>query len=397
MIEIGNPRISSVGDRKRLGAEVVVDGVSHELWFEVEEKYGKYLCAERSDAFVLAMLQYAFRLGHDVKTETPMTDRLYEQLTDQFLPAFNKINGLNTRIIAKTAPEVEHPSDGHKTGTGLSCGVDSLHVYATHPEVDMACVWSTGVVAEGGATFDEVAEQVAAIQKRAEAFAEHVRLPLLKGWTNFDRAFMPGVQWDGMTTNGNLFCIFAIQKLWRCYYVASDCDIENFHFKVGSISGDPARYEYFLFPFVSLGRIQVRMDGAAHKRIEKVGDLVKYEPAKRYLNVCWRTNENHRNGTNDCPKCMRTLLDLDAFGAVDDFKDVFDVDYFHKYQHEFLAEYYRGVIQKDNFALELVPYFKNRHFPVVMKLKAWKIVFSKAIKKLLRGGKTRHGGFSSKG
>ena len=396
MIEIGLIRLSDVAGHKRISADVAVDGASRELWFEVEGEYGKYLCHERSDAFVLAMLQYALRHGHEIRSKAPMTDRLYEQLTEQFLPAFNKINRLNAKILAPVAPEVEHPEGGHRIGTGISCGVDSLHVYATRPEIDIACIWSAGV-AESWATSEEVAEQVVAIQKRAEAFAAHVNLPLLKGWTNFDRAFMPGVQWDGMTTNGNLFCIFALQKLWKRYYVASDCDIANFHFKVGSIFGDPARYEYFLFPYVCLGNIQVWMDGHAHNRVEKVGSLVKYEPARHYLNVCWRTHENHKNGTNDCPKCMRTMLDLDAFEAVDDFKEVFDVEYFHKYQHEFLAEYYRGVIQKDNFALELVPYFKNRRFPLAMKLKAWKIVLKKAVKKAFRFGKTKQGGFSSKG
>ena len=85
MIEIGRPRISSDGNRARLSADVAVDGESHELWFEVEEKYKEYLCAERSDAFVLAMMQYAFHHRHDIKAVTPMTDRLYEQIVDQFL------------------------------------------------------------------------------------------------------------------------------------------------------------------------------------------------------------------------------------------------------------------------------------------------------------------------
>ena len=396
MVQILEPKVSTNGGRERLSADICVDGNTHTLWFEVEKKYGRFLCHERSDAFVLAMLQYVLIHHEDITCEAPMTDRLYEQLTEQFLPPFCKINGLSTKIVASVAAEVDHPEDGVRVGSGISCGVDSLHVYACHDDIDLACIWSTGVV-----TLDNTAEiradQVVALQKRAESFCNDKSLELLKGWTNFDGDFMPGVQWDGMTTNGNLFCIFAIQKLWRRYYVASDCDIANFHFKVGSINGDPARYEYFLFPFVCLDRIQVRMDGAAHNRVEKVGDLVKYEPAKRYLNVCWQTNENHRNGTNDCPKCMRTLLDLDAFGAVDDFKEVFDVEYFHKFQHEFLAEYYRGVIQKDNFALELVSYFKNRRFPIVMRIRAWKIVLKKAFKKVMRRGQTKQGGFSSKG
>lgn len=396
MIIIDTPHIVDVDNHKRLIADISIDGDSHKLWFEVESEYGDYLCDERSDAFVLAMMQYAFLTGHDIKSIAPMTDRLYEQLSEQFLPAFCKANKLTINIFAPVAPEVAHPVDGCRIGTGLSCGVDSLHVYATHPELDIACVWSAGV-AESTATPEAVASQVAAIFSRAEAFAKHVKLPLLKGWTNFDRAFMSGVQWDGMTTYGNLFCIFAIQKLWKRYYVASDCDIENFHFKVKNIKSDPARYEYFLFPYVTLSNMQVWMDGAAHDRVEKVGDLVKYEPARRFLNVCWCTNKDHRNGTNDCPKCMRTLLDLDAFGAVDDFKDVFDVEYFHKNRHEYLAEYYRGVIQKDNFALELMPYFGKRHFPLLMRIRAWKIVLTKAIKKALRGGTTKVGGFSSKG
>lgn len=396
MIHIKAPVVSRSQGRVRLSADIDVGGRSNTLWFEVEEAYGRFLCHERSDAFALAMLQYALIHHEDMTCETPMTDRLYEQLTEQFLPPFCKINALSTKINSSVAPEVDHPEDGMRVGTGISCGVDSLHVHACHSDIDIACIWSAGVVTPDN-TAEIRADQVVALQKRAEAFCKDNSLELLKGWTNFDGDFMPGVEWDGMTTNGNLFCIFAVQKLWRRYYVASDCDIENFHFKVGSIKGDPARYEYFLFPFVCLDHIQVRMDGAAHNRVEKVRDLVKYEPAKRYLNVCWQTNEGHRNGTNDCPKCMRTLLDIDAFGAVDDFKDVFDVEYFHRYQHEFLAEYYRGVIQKDNFALELVPYFRDRHFPLAMKLKAWKIVFSKAVKKLLRGGRTKHGGFSSKG
>ena len=148
MIEIEIPKMSTSAGRYRLSADISVDGQTNTLWFEVEEKFGRYLCHERSDAFVLAMLQYAFRHGHDIKSKSPMTDRLYGQLTEQFLPAFNKINRLTTKIFAPVAPEVEHPEDGCRIGTGLSCGVDSLHVYATRPEIDIACVWSAGVIAE---------------------------------------------------------------------------------------------------------------------------------------------------------------------------------------------------------------------------------------------------------
>ena len=48
------------------------------LRFEVDEKYADCLCAERSDAFVIAFLWYAMITGEDICFETPMSERLYK-------------------------------------------------------------------------------------------------------------------------------------------------------------------------------------------------------------------------------------------------------------------------------------------------------------------------------
>lgn len=405
MVRIASPQITYAAGKARLTSNLIVDDVPHPLWFEVAEKFGKYLCDERSDAFVLAILYWCMRKGHDIQCEAPLTDRLYHHLCDQFLPPFYKLNGMGddssvksserghrVKIISETAPEIDHPSDGHRVGTGISCGVDSLHVFACHTEVDVACVWrahvTTGISSMDSSEGREMAWR--GMRQQAEAFCRDVGLELVVGDTNFDRECLPGLQWDGMTTFGNLFCVFALQKLWSVYYVASDCDILNFNMRFRSLWQDPARYEYFLFPHISLPHLDVRMDGQAHSRVEKVRDILSYAPARKYLNVCWRIHEGHRNGTYDCPKCMRTLLNLEVWNAVDQFSDVFDVDYYHSHFHEFLAEYYRGVLQKDNFALEMKPYFGNRKYPVPIRLRAWLIVAKKAFKKLLRFGSTSY-------
>lgn len=397
MIIIKQPQIVSADGRSRLTAELVFDGESHPLWFEVPSEYERFLCSERSDAFVLAVIQYAIRHGHDIRCEAPMTERLHRQLTEQFLEPFRKINGLKHPFIdAPTAPEVEHPADGNHVGTGVSCGVDSMHVFAMHPDVEYGCLWNTGVIV-GYNDWKDHDRGWEGMRRRSGEFIAAIGKKLLIADTNFDHKCISGLQWDFMTTYGNLFCIFALQKFWSRYYVASDCDIMNFRFKFASAYADPARYEYFLFPHVCLADIQVLMDGAAHNRLEKVRDLTSYPPARKFLNVCWRINDGHRNGSNDCPKCMRTMLDLDACGAIDDFGEVFDVAYYHRNLHEYLAEYYRGLLQKDNFALEMVSAFKDRRFPLGVRLRAGWIVFKKMLKKLLRGGKTKSDGFSSKG
>lgn len=401
MVTIKTPRIELRGDKSRLSADIVINGQTSTLWFEVEEKYGQYLCFERGDAFVLAMLYWCMRKGHDIVSEAPMTRRLYDQLTDQFLSPFYRLNDMSSvegvtgerghavRITCPVDSEVAHPDGGNRIGTGISCGVDSLHVFAAHADVNCACIWNAHVTT-GIAEMDSAEGQQRAWVdqlKLAEGFCADAGMELIACNTNFDRKCISDLQWDGMTTYGNLFCIFALQKLWSKYYVASGYDISNQHMRFPDINTDPAHYEYFLFPHLALRSFSVLLDGQSHNRVEKVRDLIDYPLAKRWLNVCHRINEGHRNGTHDCPKCMRTLLDLEVWHAVDDFGHVFDIDYYHTHFKEFLAEYYRGLLQKDAFALEMRPYFKDRHFGTRDVFGACRIVAKKIMLKILRLGR----------
>lgn len=390
MICINRPTVSSRDGWTRVAADIDVDGLKTSLWLEVEDRYGQYLLHERIDAFVLGLMHEAIRRGHDIVSEAPMTDRLYFQLTDQFLPAYFKLNGGGFKIVCPTAPEVEHPAGGAAIGTGASCGVDSLHVFAKHPEITHACVWNLH-----GVTFRETAEIRAAgwtnLVNGARRFAADIGCELVIGNTNFDRGCLPGVAHDGSTTYANLFCMMSLQKLWARYYVASGYDIGDFKISGVTDGTDPAHYEWALFPFCCLGRMAVYMDGVAQTRVEKVGDLVRYAPAKRHLNVCFGIHEGGRNCTSRCAKCMRTLLNLEVWDAVDEFSSVFDVGYFRSHYEEYIAELWRGYLQRNSFATEMRPYFLRRRIPPGIRLKAALIVLRKAVRKVLRGGRVSQG------
>lgn len=404
MIVIKQPVVTSINGKARLSADLLVDGNVRNLWFEVDQRYKEYLCYERSDAFVIGILMYAMRKNHDIVTEVPMTDRLCRQLTEQFLPALYKINKMGrtanhsgrwaVKIKAPLAPEIEHEVlEG--VGSGVSCGVDSLHVFATHPEITHGCIWNVhGVVPEENKGQKDKAWR--SMINRAEKFVKAIGIDLIVGDTNFDRGCLDGLLWDGMTTYGNLFCVLAMQKFWHKYYVASGYDILDFRM-IGAPVSDPAHYEWVLFSILSMKNLLICMDGVAQNRVEKVADLVDYLPAQKFLNVCHEITEDGENCSHGCAKCMRTMLDLDANGSLDKFSSVFDVAYYRKNFHEYLAELYRGWLQKNSFALELKPYFCSRSIPMSIRIKAWRIVFRKAIKKILRGGRTRVGRFSSKG
>ena len=397
MISIKKPNVVSNDGKAILSADVVVDGDKHCLWVGVEEEFGNYLCYERSDAFVLGLLQYAIRYGHNIECEVPMTDRLYEQLHDQFLPALCKMNpksvGRMVTIKCDLAPEIEHPTGGQAIGTGCSCGVDSLHVYSAHQDITHGCIWNVH-----GITVDEDDEKRKVgwvnLVSHSRQFAHQAGIKLVVADSNYDRGCLPDLLFDGGTTFGNLFFIFALQKLWKKFYVASGYDITDFKL---DFSGDPAHYEYLLFSFCSLANISILLDGVAQRRIDKVADLKHYPLAKKHLNVCWNISENGNNCSYRCAKCMRTMLDLDMVDALDSFDSIFDVDYYRKNFHEYLAEFYRGCLHKDSFALELRPYMKQKHISIQIRVKALIIVTRKILRKIFRLGKRDYSRFSSKG
>lgn len=396
MIKIGKPYVAADGRVARLVANIDVDGQSRPLWIEVDAEYQKFLCSERSDGFVLGLLHYAMKKGHDIVSEAPMTDRLYQQLTEQFMPAFAKANNIkNIHIEAPVAEEVEHPDDGIAVGTGCSCGVDSMHVYAAHKEITHGCVWNVH-----GVTFEETQEKRNIgwnnLIHQAKRFTAEVGVRLIVCNSNFDRGCSLDLLFDGSISYGNLFFIFALQKLWKRYYVASGYDITEFKLGCG-VNADPAHYEYLLFSFCCLKNISVAIDGVAQTRVEKVADLISYPLAKKYLNVCWEINAEGTNCSFGCAKCMRTMLELDALGALDDFSCRFDVAYYRKNFHQYLAEFYRGCLQHNVFALELKPYFQKRRYGLSVYMGAYKIVLIKALKKVFRGWKTNDGKFSQKG
>ncbi len=327
--------------------------------------------------------------GHDIISDVPMTDMLYEQLGEEFLPAFYKSNEGHcypTKIVCPLAPAVHKCDDDICIGTGISCGVDSLHVFAKNNGITHGCVWN-GHGVNSGETKEQRESAWSDLVMQAEKFAKDAGIELIVGNSNFDRGCMPGLRWDGMTTNGNLFNIFAMQKFWRKYIIASDCAADNFKFNI-KLTEDSAHYEFFMFPFVSLPHIQILMDGADCRRVEKVGNLIKYPLAKKYLNTCWGLHDGHKNCSYLCPKCMRTMLNLWCHNALDEFSAVYDVDYFYRNFHQYLAEYYRGCLQKDFFITEMKPYFKKKNIAVMDKVRAWIIVFKKFMRKLFRLGRT---------
>ena len=321
-IKIHRPRVELADeDLARLVADVEYNGIISSVWFSVPRLYCEYLCYERSDAFLIGILNWALRTGDDIECEAPVSEELLFQIREYLVPSLVKYDkSLCVIHIDAVADTSSLPCAG-AVGTGMSCGIDSLHVLQRHSiangypglKLTHLTLFNVGAYRLGSSQMEW---QVA----QARKVAKEVGLPLIETNSNIAEAFPRDHHL--MHTYSNMFGVYALRKLWKVYYYGSSgMDYGSFSLKDNSIY-DAARYELLSINSFSITGLKIYSEGAAITKFDKVRDLKDFELAHRYLHVCVH---DEGGNCNVCGKCRRQLLMLDALGIVDDFKEVFDV------------------------------------------------------------------------
>ena len=151
IIKIGKPYIKECNNSYVFGksvllcADVTMENPNNkktetkECYFEFDKKYKNYLCDVRSDAFVMGLLTTAMENDMDIEFESPLSERLYYQLTTYYIPMVAKNNSnypmYNIKIIGPTDNTVI--SNMKAVATGCSGGVDSFYTIAKHSSNDI--------------------------------------------------------------------------------------------------------------------------------------------------------------------------------------------------------------------------------------------------------------------
>lgn len=333
VITIRRPKVETRDGRSRLSAQIDVSGDIREVWFEVEEKYGKYLCYERSDAFLIALLNWAMREHCDFVCEAPVGEELLYQIKTYLIPAVVKAS--RTLYAPKITAEIDTgtlPCAG-AVGTGISCGVDSLHVIANQARSPFPHLRLTHLILNNvGAFFhDDDDRQFRWQTEHAKQFAKEYGFEFIQTNSNLADAFP---QNHFLThTYSSCFTVYVLQKLWRVYFYASSGDDFTAFNLVDNENHDAAHYELLSLPCFSVRNLKIYSEGGAKTRFEKTKRLVDFVPAQKYLHVC--TSDTGGN-CNRCGKCKRTLVTLDALGALEKFRAVFDINFYRKNRRRYL-------------------------------------------------------------
>lgn len=328
------------------------------LWFAVPVEYKQYLCAERGDAFVVAMIWYAMATGSDLRCEAPVSKKMAFEIKYHLIPALMKEDkGYSGKIelICETI-DVPYPNAG-AVATGMSCGVDSLYTLYRYNQDDVPsgyrlthlAYFNMGAIFHPDRTnkkeysmkeFYETTDRMS-LEKldNAQHVADMAGLPLLYVKSNLDSDYYRGAYGDTGVYR-NCACVLALAGLFGKYYCSSRGRSEGFDLDLDKAS---EHYESLLCDALSTEGLSFILSDY-DSRLEKTIAIADSEEAKNYLDVCFRFNN-----CGTCSKCLRTLVILDIVGKVDSYSKVFDVDHFKQNRD---AAYFWLLKTKDKDALD---------------------------------------------
>ena len=366
MITISKPYITETEGRTRISADMNVDGERRTVWFEVDVRFGKYLCPERCDGFVFGILNYAMTGGHDITCEGPVGEFFYYNLTEHFIESLcRNSSGLHrTRIIADLDSTTLETAGA--VGTGGSCGIDSFHAICANSDPRLPRHKITHLMFNnvGNHHGEKEAARRLFMDRRARArmFAEEYGFEYVEGDSNIIEQF-PQVHYF-VHVYSNMFAVLCLQKLYGVYYYASASPYSEFSLKDSELHS-PDHYELLTVYCLSTDTLKVYSDGGSISRFDKAGMIAAYHPSYKYLNVCILTSDN----CGVCHKCRRTIMDLYAQGVLDRYREVFDVDYFYKNKAWYLSKAYAYYLKKDRFAIDSYRVLR-KEIPLPIKIKA---------------------------
>ncbi len=357
-LHIGTPYIKKIGERVRLCAEILEGDKRRELFYEVASENSAYLCTERTDAFLISLIHYAMSKGMNITWEQPVTERLAYQLRTMYIPTISsKFNKFFDRIILK-GPETseEIKKNQWAVGTGASGGVDSFYAILKHVDKTESSQKLTHLLYVSMSNHSDSEERLRqdfeTNLKYIRKIAKEVGLPLIDMFTNESSFFFnENINWGAPRYTG---MVYALQNLFSVYYFASGYPYYTTTFGDGSANFDSAHFDLFILMSLSTRSLNIAGSGGETTRAKKVQFIENNDVVRNNLYVC---NYENQHNCSVCDKCMRTMIQLQADGCLNEFKQVFDIEKFNKNYKKYVRKL---LYRKSPYDREILSDMKRR-------------------------------------
>lgn len=364
-MKIGKPSIESIGMMSRLKADIKLpSGEVKTLYYEVDAQYEKYLCTERSDAFLISLLQYAMFYGYDITWCSPVTERLIYQLKTMYIPVLAEVanDQFHSINLAGSLANRNIKKDIHCVATGASGGIDSFYTVMRHLtdiEESFKLTHLFYVAISNNVTsLESLRKEYENGNKTINKISKELNLPIITLFSNESEFYYTGIVNGGALRYVGM--VYALQKLFSIYYLSSGFKFVDMKIK----KGDSHYYDLFNLFCVSTKSIQFYSTGGEVGRPEKTSYIEKFEVVKKYLHVC---NFNDTQNCSKCDKCFRTMFSLYADGILENFQAVFDLKKFYKYKRKYMI---RMIYRKSIYDNEIIKKFKvnNKDISLIILL-----------------------------
>lgn len=391
MIKISQPFLRET-DGKVYLVSIIEDeyqNIKEEIYYSTSKEYGQYLTAEVADAFVVGMLLPAARYNEDIIVDGAISERLLYNINNSIFYMLSLVWGYRVKLVAKQSISPNFNSEG--VGCGCSLGVDSFAAMMSHmdaqicPSYQITHLTYFNVGAMGYVNLNKAKESYEKDLQLVSQYAAKVNKPVVCIESNFSILYSE-FDFDQSGDLRNFSAALSMQKLFGKYLYGSTFPINDFKFE----QSQTGYYETLLAPLLSTDNTDIVIANPDMSRIEKTKYIINYKDVQENLYVCWKEliankhpeseialiKDNYLNCTR-CDKCLRTLLAIDIMGKLNDFSQIFDIQYYNKAKAKYIAKVIRQ--RKDNaFYTDLYNLIKQNKFPIPAK--SYLISFAYAIK-----------------
>ncbi len=281
------------------------DGSRYDLWYRVPTEF-KPALTRHADPFVVGALFDTMHTGGRLLVHGDVSPSLLRNL-EEFQGAWTKWRPeLYHRIDIAADRECEAtPAEADTAICSFSCGVDSCFTAWRHHSKQAGrqqCDVRAGLLVHG---FDIPLNQQAdydAVAANAEKMLSSIDMDCVRMATNFRE--LRG-HWEDTHGAALAACFMLLQGGYRRGLIASSYAYSYLDLPHGS---NP-----LTDGMLSSDAFAVIHDGAGFARLEKTRAITEWPAVPKYLRVCWRGPDYHRNCCK-CQKCVSVMFHFRLLG-----------------------------------------------------------------------------------
>ena len=303
-----------------------------------------------------------------------MLPQSYQKILKIILPSLQQINIYADDIKA---------ASGNPLGVaaGFSAGVDSYCVLADHHyQKDIAPGFrlthllynNTGSHGEGGETLFKQRFQLL-----KPFVTEKIGLPFIAINSNLE-TFYQKIRYIESHTIRNASIALLLQNGLKNYMYASAYSYQDVFIGSNYISYS----DLIMLPLLSTETLNTFSVGSEYSRVDKTIKVAQIKDSWSTLDVC--INDHIVENCSTCGKCMRTLLTLEIAGAINHYRNTFDLEAYYKKRNNYIAS--RIISDKSTYSKEIRKFAKDKDFkfPLSSKLLWLRIKTGNKVRKALK-------------